>query len=51
MSTSERLAIPTSSESDADIARTYPLHANCYFNKPSELDGFKSLMESIPISG
>jgi CheY-like chemotaxis protein len=41
------VAILTSSENEADIARTYQLHANCYLNKPSAFGGFKSLMESI----
>ncbi len=41
------VAILTSSGSEADIARSYELHANCYLNKPTEFDGFKSLMESI----
>jgi CheY-like chemotaxis protein len=37
----------TGSDSKADIARSYELHANCYLNKPSEFNGFKGLMESI----
>jgi two-component system, chemotaxis family, response regulator Rcp1 len=41
------VAILTSSDSEADIARSYELHANCYLNKPAELDGFMSLIESI----
>jgi two-component system, chemotaxis family, response regulator Rcp1 len=41
------VAILTNSENEADIARTYQLHANCYLNKPSQFEGFKSLMESI----
>jgi len=41
------VAILTGSENEADIARAYELHANCYLNKPSEFKGFKSLMESI----
>jgi two-component system, chemotaxis family, response regulator Rcp1 len=41
------VAILTSSGTEADIARSYELHANCYLNKPKEFDGFKSLMESI----
>jgi two-component system, chemotaxis family, response regulator Rcp1 len=41
------VAILTSSGNEADIARSYELHANCYLNKPTEFDGFKSLMESI----
>jgi CheY-like chemotaxis protein len=41
------VAILTGSENEADIARAYELHANCYLNKPSGFAGFKSLMESI----
>ena len=41
------VAILTSSANEADITRSYQLHANCYLNKPTGFDGFKSLMESI----
>jgi chemotaxis family two-component system response regulator Rcp1 len=41
------VAILTSSGNEADIARSYELHANCYLNKPTEYNGFKSLMESF----
>jgi chemotaxis family two-component system response regulator Rcp1 len=41
------VAILTSSGTEADIARSYELHANCYLNKPTKFDGFKSLMESF----
>jgi chemotaxis family two-component system response regulator Rcp1 len=41
------VAILTGSGNEADIARSYQLHANCYLNKPTGFDGFKSLMESI----
>lgn len=41
------MAILTRSENPADIAATYRFHANIYLDKPSQFDGFESLMESI----
>lgn len=37
----------TMSESEADIATSYELQANCYLNKPMQLDAFESLVASI----
>jgi chemotaxis family two-component system response regulator Rcp1 len=39
--------ILTTSEAEADIARSYQLNANCYLNKPVQLDAFESLVKSI----
>jgi two-component system, chemotaxis family, response regulator Rcp1 len=39
--------ILTTSASDADILRTYQLHANCYITKPVDLDGFLRVVKSI----
>ena len=39
--------ILTTSESEADIAKSYELQANCYLSKPVQLDAFESLVRSI----
>ena len=39
--------ILTSSEAEADILRSYDLHANCYLCKPVQLEKFESLVKSI----
>ena len=39
--------ILTTSESESDILRCYQLQANCYLNKPVELDEFEGLVKSI----
>jgi two-component system, chemotaxis family, response regulator Rcp1 len=39
--------ILTTSESEADIAKSYQLQANCYLTKPVQLDAFESLVKSI----
>jgi CheY-like chemotaxis protein len=41
------IIILTTSEADADITESYQLHANCYLNKPVQLDDFESLVKSI----
>ena len=41
------IAILTTSESEADIARSYQLHANCYLCKPVQLSAFENLVKSI----
>jgi chemotaxis family two-component system response regulator Rcp1 len=47
----ELKAIPTiiltTSDAEADIVRSYQLQANCYLNKPVQLDAFESLVRSI----
>jgi two-component system, chemotaxis family, response regulator Rcp1 len=39
--------ILTTSDSEADIVKSYQLQANCYLNKPVQLDAFESLVRSI----
>ena len=39
--------ILTTSEAEADIVKSYQLHANCYLSKPVQLDEFESLVKSI----
>lgn len=37
----------TTSDAEADIVRSYELQANCYLNKPVELETFEALVKSI----
>ena len=39
--------ILTTSEAEADIVKSYQLHANCYLSKPVQFDAFESLVKSI----
>ncbi len=39
--------ILTTSDSEADVVRSYELQANCYLSKPVQLDAFESLVKSI----
>ena len=39
--------ILTTSDAEADIVRSYELHANCYLNKPVQLSEFDALVKSI----
>jgi two-component system, chemotaxis family, response regulator Rcp1 len=39
--------ILTTSEAEADVIRSYELQANCYLNKPVELEAFENLVASI----
>jgi two-component system, chemotaxis family, response regulator Rcp1 len=39
--------ILTTSDAEGDITTSYQLHANCYLNKPVQLDAFESLVKSI----
>ena len=41
------VVILTTSSSDADILRSYRLHANCYITKPVGLEGFLTVVKSI----
>lgn len=41
------VVILTTSQADADIARTYDLHANCYITKPVDLEQFLHVVRSI----
>jgi CheY-like chemotaxis protein len=39
--------ILTTSDSEADIVKSYQLQANCYLSKPVQLDEFEALVSSI----
>ncbi len=39
--------ILTTSDAEADIVKSYQLQANCYLNKPVQLDAFENLVRSI----
>jgi two-component system, chemotaxis family, response regulator Rcp1 len=39
--------ILTTSEAEADVVRSYQLHANCYLCKPVQLDSFETLVRGI----
>ena len=39
--------ILTTSDSEADILKSYQLHANCYLTKPVQLNAFKVLVKSV----
>ena len=39
--------ILTTSESEADIVKSYQLQANCYLSKPVQLEVFETLVKSI----
>ena len=41
------VVILTTSAADADIERSYLLHANCYISKPGDLEGFLTVIRSI----
>jgi CheY-like chemotaxis protein len=41
------VVVLTTSQAPSDIARAYELHANCYIQKPLELDGFIEIVKSI----
>jgi CheY-like chemotaxis protein len=41
------VVILTTSGSEADILRSYRLHANCYIRKPVNLEGFLTVVRSI----
>ena len=41
------VVILTTSAADADIERSYLLHANCYISKPVDLEGFLTVIRSI----
>ena len=39
--------ILTTSDSEADIVKSYQLQANCYLSKPVQLNAFENLVRSI----
>jgi two-component system, chemotaxis family, response regulator Rcp1 len=41
------VVVLTTSSAEADILRSYSLHANCYITKPVDLDQFVTVVKSI----
>jgi chemotaxis family two-component system response regulator Rcp1 len=41
------VVVLTTSSAEADILKTYSLHANCYIQKPVDLDQFVTVVKSI----
>jgi len=41
------VVILTTSSADADVLKSYDLHANCYIVKPLDLDQFIRVVRSI----
>ncbi len=41
------VVVLTSSQSEADVAKSYALHANAYVTKPVDLDGFSKIVAGI----
>jgi CheY-like chemotaxis protein len=41
------VVVLTTSQAPSDIANAYELYANCYIQKPLELDGFIEIVKSI----
>jgi CheY-like chemotaxis protein len=41
------VVVLTTSSAEADIVKTYDLHANCYINKPVDFDQFINVVRSI----
>ena len=41
------VVILTTSQAEADILKTYNLHANCYITKPVDLDQFLQMIKSL----
>jgi len=41
------VVILSSSDAERDVAGAYGMHANCYFTKPMDLDGFAETLRSI----
>ncbi len=41
------VVVLTTSKSDEDIMRSYNLHANCYVNKPVDLEQFMNVVQAI----
>lgn len=41
------VVVLTTSAADADIVKSYDLHANCYITKPVDLDQFVQVVKSI----
>ena len=41
------VVVLTTSASEADIQKSYMLHANCFISKPVDMDGFLTVVRSI----
>jgi len=41
------VVVLTTSQAEQDVLRTYDLHANCYINKPVDLDQFIEIVKTI----
>jgi CheY-like chemotaxis protein len=41
------VVILTTSASEADVQRTYLLHANCFISKPVDMEGFLTVVQTI----
>ena len=41
------VVVLTTSHAEADIVKAYNLHANCYINKPVDIDQFLTVVKSI----
>ncbi|HSN27374.1 MAG TPA: response regulator, partial [Kofleriaceae bacterium] len=41
------VVVLTTSSAEADILKSYKLHANCYITKPVDLEQFVSVVKSI----
>lgn len=41
------VAILTTSESEADVLKTYKMHANCYISKPVDLNQFIKVVKTV----
>lgn len=41
------VVILSTSQAPEDVSRSYQLHANCYISKPSDLDRFMAVINSI----
>jgi chemotaxis family two-component system response regulator Rcp1 len=41
------VVVLTTSASEADILKSYMLHANCYITKPVDLEGFLKVVKGI----
>lgn len=41
------VVVLTSSNAERDVSSAYGLHANCYFAKPMDIDGFAEMLRSI----
>ncbi len=43
--------VVTSSEAEADVVKSYQLHASCFIRKPGQLNEFDMLVKSLSVFG